>query len=241
MFDRPTITRRSTAARIARRLAILPLMLAIWTPAARAEIVLSQVIVDLQPDQPPREDVEIWNSSKERVYVLAEPAEIVGAGLDSQTRVVEPDPEKLGILVTPNRLILEPGQRRLLRVAMIGERGPRDRIYRVTVKPVAGEVPNDQTALKVLLGYDMLIIARPTAPATNVTATREGSSLVLRNAGNTNVELFEGQQCDANGANCVEMPAKRLYSGASWRQELTRATPVEYSVKTGSKTVRRRF
>lgn len=230
-----------TTARRALGASVLSLLLGFGAGAANAEIVLSQVIVDLRPDQPPREDVEIWNSSKERVYVLAEPAEIVAAGLGNQTRVVEPDPEKLGILVTPNRLILEPGQRRLLRVAIIGERGPRDRIYRVTVKPVLGEVSGNETALKVLLGYDMLVIARPTLPTTEISATREGSSLVLRNSGNTNIELFDGQQCDSNGANCAELPAKRLYSGASWRQDLKRATPVEYSVKTGAKTVRRRF
>jgi P pilus assembly chaperone PapD len=211
------------------------------TPAAHAEIVLSQVIVDLQPGQLPREDVEIFNSGTERAYVLAEPAEIVDAGLDSQQRVTNADPEKLGILVTPNRLILEPGQRRLLRVAMIGRRGDRERVYRITVKPVAGELEDEKTALKILLGYDMLVIARPAAPNLDVTGTRDGSGLTLRNTGNTSVELFDGQQCDADGRNCAELPAKRLYAGAAWRQDLSKSTPAEYSVKTGSKTVRRRF
>ncbi len=66
---------------------------------ARADIVLSELIVDLQPGKQSREDIEIWNNSPDRAFVAVEPREIVNPSLPSQTgRARTPDPEKLGIL-----------------------------------------------------------------------------------------------------------------------------------------------
>jgi P pilus assembly chaperone PapD len=216
-------------------------LLAIAAAPARAELILSQVIVDLTPDQPARQDIELWNNSNERMYVVAEAAEIVAPGLAAEQRLAEPDPEKLGLLVTPNRLILEPGQRRLVRVSAIGARGDRDRIYRVAIKPVVGGLEAEKSALKILLGYDALVIVRPAVPAFDVSATRSGNAITFKNEGNTNAELFDGRQCDEQAKVCTELPPKRLYAGATWEQSLPGTAVVEYSVKAGSKVVRKRF
>ena len=71
---------------------------------AHAEMVLSQVIVDLLPSKPPREDIEVWNDGDERMYVLAEPFEILAAGTPAEQRVAVTDPERAGLLVSPLRL-----------------------------------------------------------------------------------------------------------------------------------------
>ena len=94
---------------------------------AHAEMVLSQVIVDLLPSKPPREDIEVWNDGDERMYVLAEPFEILAAGTPAEQRVAVTDPERAGLLVSPLRLVLEPGERRAIRVAAIGPRSAADR------------------------------------------------------------------------------------------------------------------
>jgi P pilus assembly chaperone PapD len=214
---------------------------AILAGPAEAQLVMNQVIVDFAPGQPTYEDVELWNSSRERLYLVSEPAEMVSPGLPAEHRVTSPDPAQLGLLVTPNRMILEPGQRRLLRVAAIAAPASTDRIYRVMVKPVTGGVSADQTALKILVGYDVLVIVRPLAPAATITAAREGGQVVLHNEGNTNAELFDGVQCDAQGGHCTELPAKRLYAGATWKLDSARSTPFEYSVKVGSQTHRQKF
>src|SRR5689334_15373821 len=83
--------------------------------AARADLVLSELIVELQPGKLMRDDVEVWNNSPERSYVSVEPREIINPSLSSQSARQDPDPEKLGLLVEPARMILEPGQRRLVR------------------------------------------------------------------------------------------------------------------------------
>jgi P pilus assembly chaperone PapD len=207
---------------------------------AQADLSLSQVIVDLTPDKPPRDDIEVWNTGDEPIYVVAEPSEVIDPGLPSERRVSQRDPEQLGLLVSPGRMVLEPGQRRLLRIAALAKRDQRDRIWRVVVKPVVGNVTASQTALKILVGYDVLVILRPSRPAERVVAEHQGQHLILHNLGNTNAELFQGQQCAATGI-CRALPARRLYAGASWDQELPGDGPVSYVVKVGDRTAPRRF
>ncbi|AIT07635.1 hypothetical protein MC45_16095 [Sphingomonas taxi] len=201
-------------------------------PAA-ANLVLSQVVVDLTPAGPPRADVEAWNTGAERMYVVAEPASIVDPGTPAERRVASADPAESGLLVTPQKMILEPGERKLIRIAAVAPRAARDRVYRVTVKPVAGDVSAAGSALKVLVGYDMLVIVRPAVMAGEVAGRRDGTTLVLTNTGSTSVELYEGRQCTAAGGDCRPLPAKRLYAGATWSQPIDPARPVAYKVKTG--------
>lgn len=211
-------------------------MSAAIAPPARAEMVLSQVIVDLQPGKPGHGDIEVWNAGTDRMYVVAEPSEIRAPGLKAEQRVSDPDPEVTGLLVSPQRMVLEPGQRRMVRVSAISARQPVDRIYRVTIKPVAGDVDADATAIKVLVGYDVLVLYRPENIAGDVTATRNGRSLKLHNASNTAQEVFDGKQCDAGGTECKTLGANRLYAGADWEQILPYDTPVEYRITAGNGT-----
>ncbi|WP_380785320.1 hypothetical protein [Sphingomonas sp. R86521] len=208
---------------------------------ASADLVLSQMVVDLPPGAPPRVDVEASNTGSERIYVVADPAEIVDPGKPGERRVASPDPAVLGLLVTPQRMILEPGERKLIRIAAIAPRTMHERIYRVTIKPVAGDVVAQTTALKLLVGYDVLVMVRPSVLDGTVNGIRSSTSIALTNAGTTNVELYEGKQCDSSGKDCRALPPKRLYSGATWSQTVDPARPVEYRIKTGQTTLVKRF
>ena len=86
---------------------------------AGADIVLSELIVELQPGKQTRDDIEVWNNSSDRAFVAVEPREIINPGLPGQSARQDPDPEKFGILVNPARMILEGGQRKLIRIAAI--------------------------------------------------------------------------------------------------------------------------
>lgn len=213
---------------------------AIQSPA-QAEMVLSQVIVDMQPGKASYQDIEVWNAGDERMYVSVEPFEIRQPGLPGESRVASPDPSVSGLLVTPQRLVLEPDQRRLVRVSAIAPPSAVDRVYRLTIKPVSGPVTSDVTALKVYVGYDVLVLRRPQTITGDIAATRVGRQLTLRNVSNTAQEVFEGKQCDSAGANCKALPANRLYSQAELRQELPYDTPVEYRISTGNGSVVKRF
>jgi len=219
----------------------LVLAAALIAAPARADIVLSELVVELQPGKAVREDVEVWNNGNERTYVAVEPAEVLNPGTPSENRAQEADPEKRGLLVSPMRMILEPGQRKLIRVATIGAAPSRERDYRVVVKPVVGQIEAKQSGLKLLIGYEMLVIVRPAAPVQKIRASRAGSGLTFRNDGNVSVEIFDGRQCDQARKNCSELPGKRLYPGAEWTVKLPSSLPAEYNVKGPDGTDRKTY
>jgi P pilus assembly chaperone PapD len=224
---------------IARRL-LAAFILALPLAPATAQIQLSNLVVELTPGKDSRQDVEVWNSSSDRAYVAVEPSEIVNAGTSGETRRTEPDPEKLGVLVSPARMILDPGQRKLVRIANIAP-SDRERVYRVTVKPVAGPIAADQSGLKILLGYDVLVLARPSQPRPSVSASRSGNTMTFRNDGNVSVELEEGRQCDASGKACADLAGKRLYAGADWSIEVKPGYRPEYTLRSPGQRVHKLF
>lgn len=199
---------------------------------ASADLVLSELIVELQPGKELRDDVEVWNNSPDRSYVSVEPREIIDPSLPTQIIRKDPDPQKLGLLVTPARMILEPGQRKLVRIASLSSDRGREHVYRVTVKPVVGGVHSDDTGLKVVIGYDVLVLVRPAQAMPHVTASRKGRELTFSNSGNVSVEVVDGRQCRANHSNCTDLPGKRLYPGASWTVDLKSDLPAEYVLKS---------
>ena len=200
--------------------------------AAHADLVLSELIVELQPGKTLRDDVEVWNNSPERSYVSVEPREIINPSLPSQSEHRDPDPEKLGLLVEPARMILEPGQRRLVRVAALSPDTQHEHVYRVTIKPVLGPVQSDDSGLKVVVGYDMLVLVRPLQPAAHVTGIRAGRKLTFNNSGNVSVEVVDGRQCATAHAQCTELPGKRIYAGGSWTVDLPSDLPAEYTLRS---------
>jgi len=210
------------------------------TPA-QADIVLSKVILDIPGGRPARDDIEVWNDGPERIFVVVEPSEILEPGTVAQRRESAADPSISGLLVSPQRMILEPGQRRLVRVATVLPREDRDRVYRVTIKPVAGPLSAQSDAIKVYVGYDVLVIQRPASGSGQITGERKGRTLRIANRTNTAWELFDGKQCDIAGRNCVTLPAARLYAGTDLVVSLPYDTKVDYRATNGAKTLPRQF
>ena len=220
---------------------VLPLALLIAFGAAEAQIALSDLVVELHPGKDSRQDVEVANNGSDRAFVSIEPAQIVNPGTPAEVRKSDPDPEKLGLLVSPSRMILEPGQRKLVRFADIDPAADHERVYRVTVKPVVGEMSTEQSGLKLLIGYDVLVLVRPAQPHSDVVFTRSADGGSFHNEGNVSVELTNGRQCDASGKSCVELPGKRLYAGAEWTLPLKPGMHPEFDLKSPTQTVHKAF
>lgn len=201
-----------------------------WSVPSGATLSINNVIIDFSDPGRRVSDVELENKGKDRLYVTVEPSRIANPGEAVERRVQDPDPEKLGLLVTPARIVLEPGERKLLRFAVMGEPRNVDAIYRVTVKPVAGRVTSAVSGVKVMVGYDLLVIRRPVRPQAAVVGARVGGFLVLRNTGNTNALLFDGKQCSPQ---CRPVETKRLYPGNEWRVKINGAAPVTYKMQVG--------
>lgn len=198
---------------------------------ARAELSLSQLVVELQPGKHAREDIEVRNIGAELMYVAIDTREILNAGTPAESTRESPNPAQLGLLVSPARMVLEPGQRKLIRVAAISAPGNRERVYRVRVKPVVGQLSSEQSGLKILIAYDVLVLSKPTNPQPMVRGVRRDNVLVLRNDGNTSVELTDGKQCDASIKLCEPLPGGRLYAGAEKTVAITPTRRAHYVLK----------
>lgn len=219
-----------------RFVAAATIVAAIVTPTeARAELVLSQLVLDLSSKTNSRADVEVWNNGPERAFVSVEPREVIAPGTAQELRRTDPDPEKLGLLTAPARLVLEPGQRRLLRIAYIAPPAERERVYRVTVKPVVGQLSPSESGLKLLVGYDMLVLVRAGDPKVEVRGQRSGDVLTLRNSGNVSVELVNGKACGSSVKDCTDLQSSRLYSGAETKVHIPPTRRALYQLKIGNR------
>jgi P pilus assembly chaperone PapD len=212
--------------------ALLALLSWLFVPSAHAEMALSKVVIDFTSARPARDDIEITNSADEILYVSVEPAEILNPGGPEERRVANPNPRELGLLISPNRLVLGPGERKVVRVSLLERPADRDRIYRIAIKPVIGEIVARQSALKVVVGYDVLVIARPQNARPRLEVSRRGNAVEFRNVGNTNALLFNGRQCAGEETDCAELPSKRIYAGNTWQLQLPAAGQARFMIES---------
>lgn len=211
------------------------------TAPASAELILSQMVVELTLSSRTA-DVLVFNDADEKAYVLIEPAEVLSAGTPGEKRISNPDPRSSGLLLSSTRLILEPRQKRLLRLAATSIPDEKERIYRVVVKPVVGDVDAKESGLKLLVGYEMLVMVRPArAGPISIDARRTGSDITLTNLGAASIELMDGQRCLNAKLKCTPLPAKRLYAGASWTQPVPSSEEVEYRVLSNGRVETLKF
>jgi P pilus assembly chaperone PapD len=191
--------------RIVYFLALLVAGSAFATPSA-AQLVVDRMWVDMRPDSAGREDLVLRNESTDRYYVSLVASEVLGAGTETEQRIEVADPEALGLLISPTRLILDPGASRAVRVVNIGQATAADRIYRLRITPQVTDVdaeaalPEGETGvnIRVLMAYDVLIVARPAEARPQIVTVAEPGAILLRNDGNTNTLLLNGEICPRN-------------------------------------------
>lgn len=204
--------------------------------SAWATMIVNTSIVIFEPGKPNRQDVEIYNPDKEPLYVQVEVLQVMNPGSENEQRKRVFNPKESGFLVTPNKLVIAPGARKTVRLVNLQPLGDRERIFRVNLKPVVGEVEAEQTGIKIIVGYQLLVMMQPQQPDLLVLSERKGKSLVLKNVGNTNVMYRLGKQClDENKeSTCTEISGKRLYPGQTWKLDLPLDQAVEFMTQVGS-------
>src|SRR6185369_15429223 len=100
------------------------------------------------------------------------------------------------LLVTPDKTVLAGNGRRILRFVLLRDLDDKEHVYRVAIKPVIRGVENDnKLGLKILVGYEALVIMRPAVPMPAYSATRNGNLVEVTNTGNTGILFQNGQQC----------------------------------------------
>lgn len=152
------------------------------------------------------------------------------------------DPSKLGLLVSPKKIVIPVGQSRLVRLVNLNSNVEKDKYYAIKVSPVEGDFRpiQDETGktikvnVKVKIDYLIKVFVRPDQPLTNISLTRTGNKLKAVNNGTTNGVLYDGSQCKSS-KECKELPGQRLFPGQTWETTLPFETPLTYSVNYGDK------
>ena len=226
-----------------KRYMLSGLLLLLSSPA-RADFAMSEMIIDFGPTAPRQHDVEIISRGDDVQYIATETIVLDNPGLPNEKRLTVTDPQKSGLMVTPNKLVLPPGARKIMRLLLLKPQGEQDQIYRLVVKPVIQgiDAPKQQFAIKVLVGYEAIIIVRPKNPKIDLVAKRKGNSLTITNNGNTNANIEYGKQCDALESNCKNVNVTRIYAGQSWTTTLPYLNGnVTYQVWNGTESVDMKF
>lgn len=210
--------------------------------SANANLSIDKLWVDFADGRAGRSDVVIRNDSEDRYFVDVTVAEILNPGTEQEERSVVADPEALGLLVTPNRMVLEPGALRSIRLVSLNENLPKDRIYRVLVRPQVGAIEREgppveggsAIVMKLMAAYDVLVVARPQGAHAEIQAQRTASRIELSNSGNSNVLLLSGFVCpretapDDRQATCTSVPNVRLYAGNTTGYDIGSPSDVLY-------------
>ncbi|MES2663217.1 MAG: hypothetical protein V4629_07940 [Pseudomonadota bacterium] len=199
-----------------------------------AEFIISSAILEFNANSEPQQDIELISRSNTNDYIVTEISEILNPESNRETRRIIDDPQKSRLLVTPQKTVLGARSRKVLRFVLLKKLDHREYIYRVVVKPVIKGVENTtQIGLKVLVGYEVLVIIRPEKVISQYTAKRTGNKLTITNVGNTNLLFQDGKQCITSN-NCKTLTALRVYPEQTVTADLPLDKSVQYSLWNGT-------
>ena len=203
----------------------LSLSFILFSATVTAQITVSKSILEFNEGNL-IQDVDVVNSADHKIFLKMSIAQILQPESEEPERVELTDPKTAPVLVSPTQLMVLPGQRKRLRLILRKVPKDKDDIYRLSIKPFIGDITLENngggkaSALKVLLGYDLLLLARPENAAADLQVTRTDRSLTFENRGNTNVLLRRMIQCDAAEENCENLTPNRIYAGEVYTVEL---------------------
>lgn len=203
--------------------------------SVQAQLSLNKIIVNFASDSAPTDDVLLQNSSSvEPLFVKVEVLEVLNPGTKSEQRNVVDDPSKIGLVATPAKLILPPNAQKTVRLINLQDNGKKDRIYRINFTPVVGDQNAKQTGVKLMIGYQALIIVRPSNMNAKLDSKRDGKVLSLHNTGNTNIFVESLRQCKTNRLEeCTSIPERRVYAGNNIKIDLPGTGPVVFDIFDG--------
>ena len=204
---------------------------------AQADMALNNSILYFEPGEPNQQDVEIENLGDEPLYIKVTPRIVRNPGTEQQSREPYDDPTKAGLLVSPNKLIVPPNGRKLLRFVNLLPNSNEERVYRVSVTPVIGELEAKEMGVKIVIGYEVLVLVHPVNGDVKLVHKRSGNKFEIENLGTRNVLLREGVQCAPDVSDeslCDHFPGKRLYPGNIWQVDLPKDLPVKFYLSKGT-------
>ena len=201
----------------------------------QAQLAIDKIIIEFDNESSGKNDVTLVNSGQdETLYVKIDVLEVSDPGTPEEKRFIADDPFKIGLIASPTKVIIPPNSKRLVRLVNLFPATEKERIFRVNFTPVAGEEETEGTSVRLMVGYQALVIVRPEKTVFDLVGKREGKKLVLTNNSNTNVYLDSVRQCKTEKLEeCESLSENRLYPGNTWEVELTGNGPVAFNADDG--------
>lgn len=145
-------------------------------------------------------DIQVQNAESgkgDTAYVAISIYKVNHPGMPDQSFTkLDDNPYKIGLIVTPNKMVIPAGQMRIARVLYIGKPVDADVLYEVKFTPVSGNLiaigqdkKNIAAGVELVIAYGVGILVRPVDLKPNVTAVRHGKNVTLSNTGNTTVSI----------------------------------------------------
>ncbi|SDJ67298.1 fimbria/pilus periplasmic chaperone [Microbulbifer yueqingensis] len=193
---------------------VIAALLLLLAQPALAAMSLDKIIVYLTDQPNSRDDIVVSNPDAENLYLQTEIYRVDNPGQPDEKRVRVVDPKEFKLLVNPARAVLAPGEQKRFRLMSLERDLETEKVYRVTFKPVVGDVKTDRTALKILVAYQALVFVQPPEGRYRLGLSRAGDQWQLQNTGSVNVEVAEIQHCRDEGS-CTDLGLSgRIYAGA---------------------------
>lgn len=184
---------------------------------AAADISVSPTVILFESGATDR-TIVVTNQGREIAFVTAKVRVVSAPGEADEKLLADPNPAAMGLVATPSRFALEPGEQRGVRLLTIGSVGNRDRVWRVQLAPAAGTLKPGQSGVAFIIAYDALVIQRAANARPSLAGQRAGRTLTLTNRSNSFVMVSSVEQCSAG--KCTTLPGKRLYAGQAWTAQL---------------------
>jgi len=198
---------------------------------SHADVQLSDFFVDLSEDSRVNA-IYAANQGDETLYLKITATEVIDPASTEPTIRDVKNPRELGLLVSPQRLVIQPGDEGRIRLVALAE-PQEDRFYKIAVEPVTGALETDgQVGVKIMVGYSAWAFIRPKGAEPIVSATRDGRMLTVMNSGATLARMTAGKQCA--GVICEQIDTFRVLAGQEKTIELPHADrPASFKVRWG--------
>jgi len=202
--------------------------------AAIGDMSVDKMVVNFFPGKGKSQDIVVSNNGNEVLYVQVTPEKVTDSALPTETREIVRNPIEAGLLVSPRRIVLQPGDSQVVRLVRMRP-FQEETVFRVDLKPVTGELQAEQTGVKIMVGYNLIVFVSPQEMNTNLTVKRDAKRLSLINSGNVNVDFRRILQCEsadilaeatADDDRCMLLSTPRLYPGRDAVVELPYDQPV---------------
>ncbi|PIQ43020.1 MAG: hypothetical protein COV52_07525 [Gammaproteobacteria bacterium CG11_big_fil_rev_8_21_14_0_20_46_22] len=197
--------------------------------ALSESIMVSPQIIDFSAGKRV-ENITVINSGDKRTFVKITPYRLEDPETPNEKRISEQNPQKLGLLVSPQHLIIPPRGEKTVRLIRLTKSSGEELPFLVSVTPVLGNVSAKNTnAIKIVIAYGVRIFLMPNQIKEKIVLEHHAEKLIVKNEGNVSAVLFSGKAC-VSESSCESLPAFRLYPDKSRDFRLKANAKVVYKV-----------